>query len=401
MKIGFGLITKDFLTAEPIDQFIRNAKKFGHAIDSVIIGYGDQINREVIAALEKEVKVHSIHIRKSVELDDYLTRQGMTQWERTALIGNIHKDSDGRVPYGNSRNHIIMKAIKEHLDVLIFIDTDVYPEVVIHEKDLLKDEKLFLRKTSMEHVFIQEVDFVKEHLKALSDKHVVVSTSDYTGYYIIPPMAFEGMDDLFYGLKKESAYNYIKDSYQHNCLSLDHGIRRQPFRTEKVLGGNVAIKLELFKSIVPFFSSAYYMKDTKYLTRGEDTVLALQMKEVTSKKFVDIDMKIFHNTYGHFPTVPDILKDQCIKDRFFNASMGWLGRNPFLNYLSGIRKEYAYEQEHKRLIAGSQAIYKYLKDERFLLLPEAHDLAYAHLDTMIKEYEAFKTSWFNWIRRLQ
>jgi hypothetical protein len=80
--------------------------------------------------------------------------------------------------------------------------------------------------------------------------------------------------------------------------------------------------------------------------------------------------------------------------------MGWIGRNPFLNHLSGMKKECAYDLEHESLVRGAEAIYKYLDDERFLLLPKAHDIAYEHLGQMIKEFEEFKSSWMEWIRRL-
>ena len=272
--------------------------------------------------------------------------------------------------------------------------------MVIKGKDLLDTECYTTRETTIDDVYIQEVDFLGEHLKHLSRENVKVTTSDYTGYYIIPPMKFDGMQDLFYGLKKETAYNYITDSFNHHCLSTDHGNRREGFKTDKVLGGNVAIKLDLFKTMVPFFSSTYEVQGNKYLTRGEDTVLAIQLKEQTEHVFYDIDMKIFHNTYSHFPIVPDIKNDKNIKDRFFYASMGWIGRNPFLNDIRGLDPQKAYEQEHDYLVRGATDISKYLDDERFLLLPEAHDIAYEHLLHMKSEFEMFKASWFEFIRRI-
>jgi len=124
------------------------------------------------------------------------------------------------------------------------------------------------------------------------------------------------------------------------------------------------------------------------------------MEEYDDILFLDIDMKIFHNTYGNFPTVPDILNDKVIKDRFFYASMGWIGRNPFLNHLKKLDPNCAYEHEHKHLLKGAKAVAEHLQDSRFLALDKAHDLAYEHLDEMKKEFEVFSKSWTEMMRRI-
>lgn len=401
MKLALGMITKNLLTTEPIDQFISNARKFNHTIDSVIIAYSERVDYEVVRLLEKDVQVHLVHIMQDKVLDQSLRHLGLLDHEVISLIGNINEKNHERAGYGVCRNHVIIKAMLEKMDVLVFIDTDVYPEVVIHKNDLRDDKSLYLKETPIEDVFIQEVDFIGAHLKYLKRPEILLTTSDYTGYYIIPPMNFSGMQDLFSGLKKESAYNYITNSYDHHCLSLDHGKRNKGFRTHKVLGGNVAIKLDLFRKIVPFYSSVYEVEGKRYLTRGEDTVLALQMASNDPDAFYDIDMKIFHNTYSNFPLVPDITKESHIKDRFFYACMGWLGRNPFLNDLQGQNIEETFNQEHRQLEIGAKAISEYLNDDRFLLLPKAHGKAYDHLNIMKDEFNEFKASWLTFIRRLK
>lgn len=400
LKLALGMITKDLLTEEPLDQFLENSEKFGHHVDSIVIGYSDKVDASIVEKLRRKVQVHLVKIKQSKELNRKLLGLGLTKEEVTALIGDIDLTSDSRSAYGLCRNHVIIEAILQGIDILCFIDTDVYPEVVIKKKDLQDTKRYKTRETSIEDIFIQEVDFLGEHLKYLSDEKIMVTTSDYTGYYIIPPMQFTGMQDLFYGLKKETAYNYIMDSFHHHCLSTDHGVRRNGFRTDKVLGGNVAIKLDLFKTMVPFFSSVYEVEGNKYLTRGEDTVLAIQLKNQQDHIFYDIDMKIFHNTYSHFPVVPDIVHDKNIKDRFFYACMGWIGRNPFLNDIRGLNPKSCYDLEHHYLVSGAEAICKYLDDDRFRLLPKAHEVAYRQLEDIKEEFEKFKMSWFEFIRRI-
>ena len=395
------MITKDLLSMEPLDQFLDNAEKFGHEVDSVVVGYADQLDMKVVKKLKERVKVYLVKIRQSQVLHDKLLKLGMADEDICHIIGDYSKPSDGRAAYGVSRNHVVIEAMLNKLDVLVFIDTDVYPEVVIKKENLQDTDIYQTRKTVIEDIYIQEVDFLGEHLKHLKQENVMVTTSDYTGYYIIPPMQFEGMQDLFFGLKKEQAYDYITHSYSHHCLATDHGSKRSGFKTHKVLGGNVAIKLKLFESMLPFFSSTYMVDEGKYLTRGEDTLLAMQVKNHDHYIFYDIDMKIFHNTYSHFPIIPDIVGDKNIKDRFFYACMGWIGRNPFLNEMHELNLESVFKIEHQYLEAGSKAISNYLDDDRFLLLPKAHELAYKHLETMNKEFEAFKSSWFDFIRRME
>lgn len=401
LKIALGMITKDLLTIEPLDQFLNNAKKFEHPIDSIVIAYADQIDMTVVEELKKITTVHLVQIRKSLALHNKLVNMGMEEVEIECLIGKVNETFDGRAAYGQSRNHVIIEAMLQGLDVLVFIDTDVYPEVIITKQDMLDQSLYKARETTIKDVYIQEIDFLGEHLKHLEQEDITVTTSDYTGYYIIPPMQFDGMQDLFYGVKKETAYNYITASTHHHCLATDHGIRRSGFRTNKVLGGNVAIKLKLFKTMVPFFSSTYFVDGNKYLTRGEDTILAIQLREQNEYVFYDIDMKIFHNTYSHFPTIPDIVNDSKIKDRFFYACMGWIGRNPFLNDIQGVNIERAYELEHQYLISSAKKLSDYLQDDRFLVLPKAHQIAYENLSVMKEEFECFKRSWFEFIRRIK
>jgi hypothetical protein len=61
----------------------------------------------------------------------------------------------------------------------------------------------------------------------------------------------------------------------------------------------------------------------------------------------------------------------------------------------------AYDIEHRHLQEGSKAISEYLKDNRFLILPKAHEIAYEHLETMEIEFKNFSESWYEFIRRMK
>lgn len=134
MRVALGMITKDLLTTEPLEQFILNARKFNHKLDSIIVAYSDQVDDQVVKTLEAHISLHLVKIKQDVHLNDALKERGLSKEDRVCLIGDIHDPVDGRAPYGINRNHVIIKAILEGIDVLMFIDTDVYPEVIIKKR---------------------------------------------------------------------------------------------------------------------------------------------------------------------------------------------------------------------------------------------------------------------------
>lgn len=378
MKISFGMITKDLLSTDPVMAFIKNAIRHGHEIHSLIVGYSGEVCKDTVSALEELVTVDLVNTMKNTALCTKLKEHGMSDMQVHSLVQCGDEGSFPMIPYGKNRNNVIMQALMTGVDILVFIDTDVYPYLMVHDgADVCK----------------VGIDFLGRHLEYLAQEDVVITTSDYSGYYIIPPMRFEGMEDLFIGVQKESAFRFIMESFDHNCMVCDAHHDRKPFETDKILGGNMAIKLEIFKKILPFFSSMYTVSGRSFLTRGEDTLMGAEMRRLTNVRCVDIDTRIFHNTYGTYPTIPDAKTDPAVRDRFFRACMGWIGRNPFMNWLNGddYRTIAAHQREH--LVKSAPHAAAYFEDDRFLLLPKAMDAALAHLPDMIEEYHQLVSGW--------
>ena len=134
------------------------------------------------------------------------------------------------------------------------------------------------------------------------------------------------------------------------------------------------------------FSTTYMAGDELVLTRGEDTLMGTFAKN-NQLKAVDIDTLIFHNTYSDFPKVPDIVNSVAIKDRFYYASLGWIGRNPFMNYINGDDYKALYEKQKELLVKSSVHTTRDLKDRRFLIMPTAIDSAMKSFNRVIDEYE--------------
>jgi hypothetical protein len=385
VKISIGVITKDFNSLEPIDEFLENASKYNHKIYSVIIVYSHSGDFQLVESLEKNVKVFLVKINEVPKIKEQLIKMGLSAENIEILINCSALKKYGKVPYGLNRNYALIKALLSGSEALVFIDTDVYPRVLIKENDEVKEK---------------EIDFIGRHLEYLKKEEVIITTSDYSGYYIIPPMSFAGMKELFIGLQKEGAYEFLRNSDEHNCLSLDNNKKRKIFKTDKILGGNVAIKLSALKELPPFFSIVYNVNGENVLSRGEDTLLGIKLKE-TEKRCIDIDTKIFHNTFGNYPEIPDIKKYKSIKDRFYYTCLGWIGRNPFLNWLKGEDIEEIKNRQKKNIIIGSKAVASYLNDERFLILPEALEISYHNLERVISEYKNTMRAWNDFIKKLE
>ena len=385
MKISIAVITKDFISLEPVDEFLENATKYNHKIYSIIIVYSHDCDFRLVESLGKKVKVFLVKINDAPEIKEQLIKMGLSTENIEILINCSALKKHGLVPYGLNRNYALIKALLSGSEALVFVDTDVYPRVLIKENDEVKEK---------------EIDFIGRHLEYLKKEEVIITTSDYSGYYIIPPMRFAGMNELFIGLQKEGAYEFLKNFDEHNCLNLDNDKKRKVFKTSKILGGNVAIKLSALKELPPFFSTVYNVDSENVLSRGEDTILGIRLKK-SDKKCIDIDTKIFHNTFGNYPEIPDIKRDDSIRDRFYYTCLGWIGRNPFLNWLKGEDVEEVKNRQKKNIIIGSKAVASYLNDERFLILPEALEISYHNLERVISEYKNTLRAWNDFIKKLE
>lgn len=380
MKVSFGIITKNFMEEGTLDLFLNNAQKYGHKIHSVVIAYQNSCDFKLIEHLQNKVKVEVVKINHNYDMVNDMRAKGVSETDALNIIYSKHLEKTGYTPYGVNRNNVMVKAMLTGTEILIFIDTDVYP-YILYEGPEGSTAKM-------------EIDYVGEHLKYLADEKVAISTSDYSGYFIIPTMSFDGMDALFKGLQKDMHFNEMVGCKKRDCLIYGEvGDQRKPFLSHKILGGNLAIKLDQMKKLPPFYSSVFTVGKDTILTRGEDTLLGLAFKKNTDILCMDIDLKIFHDTFNNYPIKPDILKNTAIRDRFYYACMGWIGRNPFLNWLKEEDVKSIYEAQREALEIGSKAAANHFQDERFLNLLEAIDVAFENLGQMIDEYEVVMESW--------
>jgi len=382
-KIALGLITRYFHDPMPILRFLDNAMKFGHHIDQVIVAYSHGVKQEAVASIEERTGITIVEAYGDANMRSRLLFAGLSTDEVDGLLDVPNWPRLQEVPYGAYRNAVLIQALLDGFDFLLFFDTDVQP--------------LVLTAIEGEQPVWQEVDFVGTHMLSLSEEHVTVTTSEYSGYYIIPPMSFDGLSDLLFGLGKGMALEYMEDCHTHGCLNLGPAFPGPPTLTFKPLGGNLGLSLDSPRRLAPFFSTIYTTKGACIKGRGEDTLLGQTLSNKHGQ-IIDVDLRIFHDTYDDFPRTPDVRR-QTVRDRFFGACLGWIGRNPFMTwYLNGLgRLETSFKaeinQQRLGLSIGGEKAAEFLDDPRLMELPAAFEDSYEVLPQTIDRYHRLMHGW--------
>jgi hypothetical protein len=377
------MIVKNLTSPEPLCQFVRNAREYGHSIHSVVIAYSHEVSPSAVNALAAETDVFVTRLNQPELLQREFRKRNLSHFAAEELLHCPALESHGLVPYGFNRNTVLMAAALTGTDTLIFVDSDVKPEV--------------LRRDSDGSIRLQAVDFTGRHLQALS-QGADISTSEYSGYRILPPARIQDMESLLIGLQKEDMLSYWQSSTEHQCLAVSENAEPAVGPTQKVLGGNLGMKLSSLSKLPPFFSPTYLVSDTLFLARGEDTLIGLEARR-RGLQCMDIDTLIFHDTFGQFPKAPDLESDREIQLRLFYACTGWLGRNPFMNWLSGLDVEKERAARERQLERGASALSRYTQNPIFLDLPRNFRAAYDSLPEMKRQYSRTMEAWNEFVER--
>ena len=375
------MITKSLDSDEELLRFINNAEKYGHQLDCVITAFAQQLDPRVEHSIRKKLPFYAIDIKyprfclerfRRIEVSDSATKM---------LLDTPMEMQRGMVPYGFNRTIVLVEAILRGIDILFFVDSDVYPSV--------------LKKTE-EGTVIEEVDFFGAHLEHLNAGSMV-TTGEYSGYNILPPAVFDGMEDLLVGLQKADMLEYWESSEKHRCLSFQKP-ERVAKPCSKILGGNSAIKLSVFKRLPPFFSSYYSVGGELFLSRGEDTILGAEIAK-TGTTCTDIGLNPLHDTYKGYPMEPDLQGGFGTQDRFYYACTGWVGRNPFLNYMRGEDLKWSREFQRERLMRGLRALAEYTSNPRYYSVMRNYEVSWDSLGRYISEYERVLDAWDEFLER--
>ena len=382
-RIALAQITRILDDPVPAQRFLRNALDHGHRIERLIVAYSHGVDEQTVKSLRRQTRIDLVLARGDSALSRRLSEAGLEDREVDSLLNVPCWRAWNEIPYGAYRNAALFTALLEGIDTLIFFDSDVWPRKLI----TLEDERPTWK----------EVDFVGEHLASLSLPSVIATSSEYSGYYIIPPMEFDGLDQLLVGLGKASEIDWQAKLSDHGCLTISEPGERRTEPTEKLLGGNLGLSLVNPESLLPFYSSGYDFRGKFMLGRGEDTFLSHGLLRLGSE-MIDIKLPVFHDTFGNFPSRPSIQTDEVL-DRFYEACLGWIGRNPSLAWhqaeLGTLQTdlEEKFERQRRGLRIGGEQAARYLSDARFESLVDALESSLLVLPEAIARYRLLMSGW--------
>jgi len=387
-KIALALITRHFNDPGLVLRFMENASKYGHRVDRVIVACSHSVSTSAVEAINKCVRLDVIQAHGDRSLSERLLAGGMSTHGIEELLEIPSMEIHGEVPYGAYRNAVLFHALLERLDHVIFFDSDVHPRVLMGVEQGTAD--------------FREVDFVGTHSSSLSKVGVAATTSDYSGYYIIPPMKFSGLEQLLLGLRKEKSLAYLEGCHRHNCLNLGQSDPVPPTPTHKPIGGNLGLDLRQPESLTAFYSTTYVFQGRCIMGRGEDTLLG-RVISGSGATILDVGLPVFHDTYPGFPRAPD-LRLEAIRTRFYRACLGWIGRNPFMTWFLDragelqVPFEEAIEQQRVGLQIGGARAAKAFDDPRFENLTQAFQASMADLPVAIHRYRRLMAGWSDFLR---
>ncbi|GAI98437.1 unnamed protein product, partial [marine sediment metagenome] len=261
----------------PIMRFAENAERFGHTLDRIIVAYSHGVDPETVAAVSKVINITVVKASGDANLRNRLLFSGLSEDDVDGLLDVPSWPHQQEVPYGAYRNAVLFQALLDGMNYLLFFDSDVRPVV--------------LTALHGETPVWQENDFVGTHLTSLREESVAVTTSDYSGYYIIPPMSFDGLGDLLFGLGKGISLEYLEDCHKHGCLILGQASPGPPVSTAKPLGGNLGLSLDEPLRLAPFFSTIYTTGGKSIMGRGEDTLLGQALSDFEGR-MIDVGLRI-------------------------------------------------------------------------------------------------------------
>jgi hypothetical protein len=384
VKIALGMIVKSLDTDAEIGRFIDNAEKYGHKLDCAIAAYSRDIDHASAKALGERIAFNVIDVKNPTYCKERFRELGISTTATKALLECPVDRSKGLVPYGFNRTLVVIEALLRGVDILFFADNDVIPAVL---KDAPGGPQL------------EEADFFGAHLKHLSGG-AEVTTGEYSGYNILPPASFDGMEDLLHGVQKHEMSEYWKTSIDHKTLYFQPP-DPEPKPCGKIHGGNTGLRLSAFSTLPPFFSSSYTVGGELYLCRGEDTILGMGM-HISGTDCLDIGFNPLHDTYQGYPAVPDLRGDHAVQDRFYYACTGWVGRNPFFNYIRLGRVDSGIELgdlrdvrdfQRAKLEVGLRGLAEYTSNPRYLGILENFDVSWANLPRYVSEYKRVVEAW--------
>lgn len=376
IKFGIGFVTGRPNVCKIINGYYKNMleqiKRYNQEVELTIFILFDisyqQRTREEFYQILPEV-YENINIK-------YITPEDI-QEERKKLVARYEmnmEDMNFFLGHGHAkgRNTVMYYAIKNQMDYLLFWDDDEYPVAVIQDKN---KKKSWLKQ-----------DNILKHLNFMRDENADVTIGYHCGYISpIPYIDFtenfteEDMKEFIEAISNDIiAWESIREK-----MNNDNGVTYAKEELAKgigayeiesigngkwVAGSTLCLNLKNRDKIPAFYNPP--------LARGEDTFFSTLLG---NSKTMRIPVYHFHDGFLKYTDIieekyPKALrkinvKEDCVKSRFLNATIGWIKYKPLLLYIKDKDSYYEEIQEVvKKLSHTVSKLNKIFLDDCFTIL---------------------------------
>ena len=246
--------------------------------------------------------------------------------------------------HAKGRNTVMYYALKYKLDYLLFWDDDEYPVAIL--------------KNHGKNTWIKQ-DNILEHIKFMEQNNADITVGHHCGY--ISPIPYINFNENFteQNLKdfidvisndiiswesiKEKMKNHNGVTYAN--INQANGIGSTEIKSDGIgkwiAGSTLCLNLNNIDKIPAFYNPP--------VSRGEDTFFSTALGDA---KVFRIPVYHFHDGFLKYTCIMDGIypkslrqinvQEESIKNRFLNASLGWIRYKPLLLYIKD-KKSYRKE----------------------------------------------------------
>ncbi len=310
---------------------------------------------------------------------------------------NIISEDEARLifsgGYAAKRNAVLISAIREHMDYLIFLDDDEYPMAVTNTRNTLIWGGQHVLYTHLKHIpeadithgyhcgYISPIPYIEYNEK--------LSESDFKRF--IEAISNDIVD---WGTVKTVMKNGGVTYADTKVLTSDDAFEVQEINHAKFISGaNLCINLKDPRRVFPFYNPPG--------ARGEDTFLSTCL---TDRCVLRVPCYTFHDgfsTYNHLlhGVLPIRLKfiradQEAIVTRFYKTCIGWTRYKPLLLYITQPENyEETINRMRQQLGATLPKICDYFGQRRFMnILAEFKEYA-GNVQTHAREFLQTRLAW--------
>ena len=401
--------------------FITGRRSFRNTLKTYLLRWkntsgfvGEKTNIHLIVAYDLSYNNTQIddYIRIRPELKQFLSSITFLGEEEIAAMRNgivrygiLTAEQAQRVigtGYAGKRNAVLLQAILQDMDYLIFLDDDEYPLAVSNNHD---------------YAVWSGQDVFNEHIAALRNADV---TNGFHCGYLSPIPCFHFDSEAERTAFRELIEAVSNDAVNWPCVNslmktrgvtyadtdvlLHHTVttlRESAADGMPITGSNLGLNLTCPERTKPFFNPPK--------ARGEDTFFGLMLREHIVKRipvytFHDGFMKYFDLLNGVLPIHLSPVDEDSpkIRMRFYRACLGWVRYKPLYLYLKdpdSYREKEKDTEQH--LQKAAPALMQYFQTSSFnRLLPEFR--RYAHrVQQDAETFSAIQDDWAQLMKAVQ